>query len=588
MRYKNIINNIKTMKKIILEQGNQYYNKSCEGRYNDKILRQACNFKECHPEDAVSKTVGGVEYMSFPSKGRPGTYAFLSTLSDGGSGTGEIRYSEDPDGKSGWVEVKNVDGKLPMWACPDLKETIDQTMTLDQQAWFNSLKKNYPNKYFTYTEGIEKNAPGSQSYKLVKLKEIDEMAQMPGTKEIQELFVWVYEGESQQVSNQSKEVVNYFKNTLKYKEKKDINPAELELYVEVNLKDDPNYGNQFVTDYFMYYDPNTITAASLQPQLENAIKKANKAYDKKSCRNVINLYYTAYEFAKTGAITRSQKTIDQDKAVVRACKKHNFPMLKKKLDELENANPITTSTGAKVDFSLAVRQQSNIRRENVESKLKGLIRESLIEIKEQKKKTLSEESKIVKGRLQFITENSKFRTKKERDYFCKEVLSEMVYLNSQGFNKEVINEEFFDILKGLFGNAGESTIQYFKEYLAKWLIESLTPFDTEGWVGGTIVKAIGNLPIGDIPKLTDCNFTTKLLSKSLAEEAVDQLKRKAGLEGAFYDILRNAVIESLSESDMGQKIESALGKIICPMLSKVSGKMDSAAQDMKKGALSLK
>ena len=564
------------MKKIILEQGNQYYNKSCEGRYNDKILRQVCNFKNCHPENAVSKTVGGVEYISFPSKGRPGTYAFLSSLNQEGSGTGEIRYSTDPDGKSGWVKENNVE-VVKYWSCPDLKKTIDQSMTLDQQDWFNSLQKNQPEKYYTYTEGIQANAPGNPSYKLVKLKEIPEMAQMPGTEQFQEVFVWVRGGASMvgQI-DQSYELVNYYTGAtdgtppgLGFKVNKAPAGQEDE-FVEINLKDDEKYGKLFTTDFFVHQDMSTFLSS----------------VDRSSCKSKIKEYVQNYD--KKAII--SQKKLNSDKIVVRECKNRGFiPVrFKNKLDELENANPITTSSGTKLDYSLAVRQQSNIRRENVESKLKGLIRESLIEIKEQKKKTLSEESKIVKGRLQFITENSKFRTKKEKDYFCKEVLSEMVYLNSQGFNKEVINEEFFDILKGLFGNAGESTIQYFKEYLAKWLIESLTPFDTEGWVGGTIVKAIGNLPIGDIPKLTDCNFTTKLLSKSLAEEAVDQLKRKAGLEGAFYDILRNAVIESLSESDLGQKIESALGKIICPMLSKVSGKMDSAAQDMKKGALSLK
>lgn len=204
-----------------------------------------------------------------------------------------------------------------------------------------------------------------------------------------------------------------------------------------------------------------------------------------------------------------------------------------------------------------------------------------------KKKTISEESKIVKGRIQFITEGTTLKTKKQKDKFCQNLLSEMLYFNSQDFDRQAINEGFFDILSGLFGNTGESILQYFKEYLAKWLVSSLTPLDPNGWVGGTIVKAIGNLPIGDIPKLTDCNFTTKLLSKSIAEEAIDQLKQKAGLEGAFYDILRNAVVESLEDTDLGAKIESALGSILCPMLSKVSGKMTDAADDMKKGALAL-
>ncbi len=66
-----------------------------------------------------------------------------------------------------------------------------------------------------------------------------------------------------------------------------------------------------------------------------------------------------------------------------------------------------------------------------------------------------------------------------------------------------------------------------------------------------------------------------------------QLKNKAGMEGAFYDILRNAVVESLSQSDLGQKIESSLGSVLCPSLSKVSSKMSDVTDTMKKRALSI-
>jgi hypothetical protein len=334
----------------------------------------------------------------------------------------------------------------------------------------------------------------------------------------------------------------------------------------------------------MYYDPDKMSSAQLEAELSKTIETAKANYSKKACRNSILLYYKAYK----SAINATQKKVDQDKAVIRACRnQNNFPLLKKKLDELENANPVTTTSGAKLDYSLRFSQPSNLRRENHDVRLKNLIRESLLEIRHEKKKTISEESKIVKGRIQFITEGTTLKTKKQKDKFCQNLLSEMLYFNSQDFDRQAINEGFFDILSGLFGNTGESILQYFKEYLAKWLVSSLTPLDPNGWVGGTIVKAIGNLPIGDIPKLTDCNFTTKLLSKSIAEEAIDQLKQKAGLEGAFYDILRNAVVESLEDTDLGAKIESALGSILCPMLSKVSGKMTDAADDMKKGALAL-
>ncbi len=73
----------------------------------------------------------------------------------------------------------------------------------------------------------------------------------------------------------------------------------------------------------------------------------------------------------------------------------------------------------------------------------------------------------------------------------------------------------------------------------------------------------------------------------IAEESIQQLKSKAGLEGALYDILRNSVVESLEKSDLGQRLESSLGSILCPLLGQVSSKMTDTAEKMKQGALSL-
>ena len=252
------------------------------------------------------------------------------------------------------------------------------------------------------------------------------------------------------------------------------------------------------------------------------------------------------------------------------------------LDEIMSKSPSSNPYGMK-DYNPMKQIYESVKKDN----LKKLVRENLLDIKIKKKKSLIQESKIVKNRFKFISENVSLKTKKQKDKFCGDLLNEMIYLSSQGFDKTSINEGFFDMFKGIFGNTGESILQYFKEYFAKWLISSVTPLDPEGWIGGTIVKAIGNLDISDIPKLTDCNFTTKLVSKSISEEAIDQLKNKAGLEGAFYDVLRNAVVESLSDSNFGQKIESALGSVLCPMISKVSGKMANVTDTMKKGALSL-
>lgn len=217
--------------------------------------------------------------------------------------------------------------------------------------------------------------------------------------------------------------------------------------------------------------------------------------------------------------------------------------------------------------------------------LKKLIRESLLEIKENKKKSILGESKIVKVRLSIISENVVLKTKKQKDKFFGELLSEMAYLNSQGFDKQVINEGFWETLKALFGHSPDAIMEYFKEYMAKWLVNNLTPMDPEGWFGNMIITGVGNLPIGDIPKLTDCNYLTKWISKSAAEGTVRKLTHEKGLDGPFYDILRNAIVDMIDETSLGSKIEEALGSFICPLLGGVKNKMEATTDKLKQKAL---
>jgi hypothetical protein len=161
----------------------------------------------------------------------------------------------------------------------------------------------------------------------------------------------------------------------------------------------------------------------------------------------------------------------------------------------------------------------------------------------------------------------------------------MVYLNSQGFDKQVINEGFFDKLKSLLGHSPEGIMEYFKEYMGEWLVKHLTPVDEDGWIGNMIITGIGNLDISEIPKLTDCNFLTKWISKTAAEGTVRKLTHEKGLDGPFYDVLRNSIIDMMDKSTLGSKIEEGLGGIICPLLGGVKSKMDAATDKLKEKAL---
>jgi len=222
-----------------------------------------------------------------------------------------------------------------------------------------------------------------------------------------------------------------------------------------------------------------------------------------------------------------------------------------------------------------------ITRENKETELKNIIREGLINFDNTKKKTLTEERKIASNRFKIVLEGRNLKSKKEQRKIGNELFEEVFYLKSQGFDNKVIEESLFDFFKSILGQTPGSVVDVFKERLADKLLSAIG-VDPTGWIGGTISTAFGNLDITDAGKLvSDCSFTTNLISKSIAEEAINQLKKKAGTTNVLYDVISNSVIESLSESQLGKKIESALGTIICPVLSGVGTKMANTETELK-------
>jgi len=218
--------------------------------------------------------------------------------------------------------------------------------------------------------------------------------------------------------------------------------------------------------------------------------------------------------------------------------------------------------------------------ESVDAKLKSLIKENLITLSEQKKTNLLSETTIINTRFQIIAESKV----DDKDKLFNEVISEMMYLNSQGFDKTLINEGFWDILGGLFPS-GNVIGQWFKEHMAKWLIEAVAPGQENGWIGNIIITTVGNLKVGDITKLTNCDFTTKLLSKSISEGVIKKFADSKGVSGALADLIRNSMVEHLDSSDFAQKLEAGLSHIICPLLGGVSQKMETVASEMKNKAI---
>jgi len=246
----------------------------------------------------------------------------------------------------------------------------------------------------------------------------------------------------------------------------------------------------------------------------------------------------------------------------------------------------TGKFGLKQLFDSYKKDLRTTQRESVETKdLKKVIRENISKINKSKTASLLQEGKIINNRFNIITEGIKPKNKKDQKKIGKELFSEMMYLNKQGYSQELISEGLMDIFSSIFPKGvSEPIMQYFKEEAAKWLADKFG-LDSNSWMSSIIISAIGNLNIGDISKLTDCNFVTKLLSKSIAEGVLRKIQTEKFGDSAFYNLIRNTMVDSLVSTDLGTKLEEKLGSLICPMVSSLSGKMEGAADMMKQKAL---
>ena len=391
-------------------------------------------------------------------------------------------------------------------------------------------------------------------------------------------YIWKKTGKRQTQSPKQDEIIK----TSTDKGWKDlggkINSANKGLYIDppLNLKD--KYKDDFPENYHLFFELSKVNTQPLVYELNNLIKL--DLGSRQNCKKIISNYNILQQ--KKAPV--NDATIENWKNSVKQCESNvkdylDFNKTKNILEKLK-----TTSNNWSIGDNETSETTTDTQNENLNN-LKSLVRESLLEIKKTKEKNVLSEGKIVKARLSIISENVNFKTKKQKDKFFDELLSEMVYLNSQGFDKQVINEGFFDMLKSLLGHSPDGIMEYFKEYMAKWLVNNLTPMDPEGWIGNMIITGIGNLPIGDIPKLTDCNYLTKWISKTAAEGTVRKLTHEKGLDGPFYDVLRNSIVDMLDETSLGSKIEEALGSFICPLLGGVKNKMNVATDTLKQKAL---
>jgi hypothetical protein len=194
-------------------------------------------------------------------------------------------------------------------------------------------------------------------------------------------------------------------------------------------------------------------------------------------------------------------------------------------------------------------QNQQTMNESVDDYLKNVLRKKLTVLSESKKKSVV--------------------TTKEFKHYIRTIDEAFESLNP---GKKRINEDGLkDMLSGALGYGGEGIISYFKERLAKSIIDKFVPGGSDTWLGGIISTSVGNIKLGDYlnGNILKCDFVVKELAKGIGENAIKQFADKKGLTGGFYDVLRNSVVEVVEDVPFVESLEKGIATVLCPSLSKL-------------------
>lgn len=462
---------------------------------------------------------------------------------------------------------------------PDQQTKINTMIT--DQAWSKTKPADYdtyPNNYITFTE-----IPGVVLYKQKSLKNTS-----PSQLEIINVFL-TEKGYTLKQPNFGTEEYNYsVKNPMTLADL--ISPEEAK-----NLGVSDLTTKIYPTENILGKDR---TGPQTKKEYKDTLKKVEESprYSSKQCQDNIELLYfnSPLMTKKPRNFTPLEDNvkIQETKNVVLACIAQQglegFTQMRgyRRNTDTQVRSLITMSGkfGMKDEYKIYKKQ---LRGESFSNDLKQLVHENLIQHSIDKKNKLIKEQKVVKTRFSLLKEGLNIKTKKDRIIFSNRLMSEMVYLETQGYDQQIISEGLFDIIQGIFGNAGEGIVQMIKQKMADWFINKLSPDLQKTWVAGIIVNVFTDTNLMDIPKLLKCDFLTKKLAEAIIEEIPKQIQYKTGKTDWFYDTLRNSMLETLEESNFGQNLEKGLVSVVCPMIENIKGKFSGIESKIKSQALGL-
>jgi hypothetical protein len=316
------------------------------------------------------------------------------------------------------------------------------------------------------------------------------------------------------------------------------------------------------------------------------IDSIEKSPSRNSCRDLISVYYDII----MNETPISQNKTDRIRPIVRRCSKdYNFPGLKKKIDFMQTVS--RRIEGQIIDYSI---------RESKDKKINSIVSESLFKLKEKKNPHLLQERKEVRKMFNVLLESTEINNQKDFRKFSNNLLGLMVNLRNEGYNERIISEQTNDMLGSLMGFLSgkgsdegatkslpdsQDVLSYLgkkgKSGLLSTFVETIgsgilsyMKIPPKGLLGTIILKTLSNIEPQNISKLSDCQYLSGLMTKSVLETIAAKFTEDIGGQSMFGSFIENTLFEMGEDTELFQTIKNYLGdKIICPYLEQKGGIM---------------
>jgi hypothetical protein len=208
--------------------------------------------------------------------------------------------------------------------------------------------------------------------------------------------------------------------------------------------------------------------------------------------------------------------------------------------------------------------------------LKNDIRKTLVETKKNKENKIIE-SKIVKSRINAILESTPdFKSFKKLPFERQweigvPLMQEIAYLKELGVDDDLLITEqgIWNMLGSIFGTGLSAGGETLFEAMLSSLLKKL---GFSGFIADAVTYFFSRNPGKIWDSFKDCRALSKNVGQAIMEAYIVKLQREYNVAGKGMDFIRNALMETLENSDFGSKLADQFAEFICGFYNTISGK----------------